>query len=332
MDRKTPESVEALKSKFQDESGRIAEKQRIRKEKVISRYGSIGYFTDLLSFRCVDDPYDPFLEDVYDFYVEFFPLDDEREQLDGLRKILGLNRSIDYQNRLSPFRESWLMACAPDGKMIGGVNFSLYTLPKAMTGKFGVSATLHVVYVFVREEYRSIGIASLLLQKMEQYAQEWVFARRGVCKGLLITCEQNAPELMTAEAYWEDCVAAGIDQCDRLAWWDRKGYKRLMMNYVQPSLTEGGAPCAFMTLNVKTGGRSTVPGEILYEHIRRYFELSVFKGQSPEGDAYFCHLKKYLLGGVEVETTGDVEYYARLKERYYSSTPVRRIANLFNLP
>ncbi len=324
-----------LRERFVRESISLSERIAANRKKILGLYGTSGEFCGSLNLTVIDNPDDGRFKETYDFYAGFFPLEEERDTLPGFRRIMALNFDADYQHRMSPFRETWIMAHLADGETIAGVNFAIYTMPGDVVHRYGVGSTLHVTYIFVKKEYRSLGVAGYLLRKMEEYAAHWVATvspHGEAAGGTVILCEQNAPELMSPEEYFADCIDAGIDQCDRLAWWDRKGYKRLNINYVQPALNCGGNPCEALTLNMKTATRTTIQGGLLLEHIRRFFELSVLKGSDPMKIPYFRSLSAYLLSSPEIGTSGNEEYYMCLKTAYYDGGYNSRDVPLFEFP
>ena len=91
-----------------------------------------------------------------------------------------------------------------------------------------------------------------------------------------IFCEQDAPEKMDIAGLARDFAASGITAEDRIQWWRRRGFARLDMDYVQPPLSPGKEAAGGMSLNVCPGA-ADIPTEIIEEHLRRFFYISVLK-------------------------------------------------------
>jgi hypothetical protein len=137
---------------------------------------------------------------------------------------------------------------------------------------------------------------------MEEYSRNLLDGKKGQealkesgsNKSVLFFCEQNSPELMTLEEYLIDNVHAKIDQCDRLQWWTNRGYQKLGFEYIQPALREDTEPCYILTLNVKAGDCSVMPGNVVLTHLHRFFKTSIFKGDDPSADESYTKQKEYL--------------------------------------
>ncbi len=328
-------SFRELKQRFLTKAANLAGAQDDTRRRMIEKYGSAENFRAALRLTAIEDPFYSRFTEVYDFYATFFPLPDERETLDGFRRAMSFNFSDEHQQRLSPFSEGWLVADTPEGELIAGVNFSVYAMPEAVARRHSIEGTANIIYIFVREEFRNLGVAGFLLAEMDRHFARWIEANRTCAipgARIPVMCEQNAPELMTPAQYFSDCLYAGIDQCDRLVWWHHKGYRRLAFNYIQPALSVDGEPCRELTFNLRAGDDpSGIPGEVLWEHLRRYYEISVFKGRWPDWDDYLHRLEEFLLSTPQIGTTGDAAYYAALKERCYAGDFVPETA-LFDLP
>lgn len=258
-------------------------------------------------FRLVDNPRSPDFDALYALYDRVFTLPDEKESASGFRKAFSFNDDAALQSRYGAFAEWWMAARDPNGTLVGGINFDIFHLPE--TG----CSSLHVVYLFTDPRFRGRGVASQLLARAEAEAREW-FARRNLpADNIHLFCEQNAPELMTREAYDRDRADAGIDPCSRLIWWHRRGFRRLRMNYVQPALGVGADPCRTLTLNLRSALRS-VPSPVVAAHLRRFFYLSVLKDPSrPSPDAE--RVLAALAAERRVALTGSLRYYRELARR-----------------
>lgn len=258
-------------------------------------------------FCVVDGPLAPGYAELYALYDRIFTLPDERESDAGFRKAFSFNTDPELQQRYGAFAELWIAARDEHGALVGGINFDLFHLPEAGC------ASLHVVYLFTDPLRRGEGIATALLDEAAAEARRRLSERRLPSRPLYLFCEQNAPELMTREAYARDLADAGIDPCRRLIWWHRRGFRRLRMNYVQPPLDEGADPCRTMTLNLRFTKRS-IASSIVAAHLRRFFYLSVLKNPSaPSPDAE--RVLAALTPDHNVPLTGSLAYYRQLARR-----------------
>ncbi len=324
--------VAALREAFYRERKLLAAEMRECRKRIIRKYGSTENFYRSLKFRFVDSPGDPGLQKGYDLYRSIFTLPEESESFEGFRRALELNADRELLERFGPYRECWLfVGSEEDDELLGGINYTAYSMPRCVKKKYDCRATLHIHYIFVRGEYRSLGIASRLLNEMERSADAWL-AQSECLRGRVFSfCEQNAPELMTSEEYFTDCLHARIDQCDRLAWWCKKGYNRLRFNYFQPSLSEDAKACTILTLNVKQASGTQVPALILQEHLRRFFYISVLKAHE---DGTASRLVGWLGTQNRIEVEGRPAFYKRLQKSFYSSEAVTRrpLSLLFDEP
>jgi hypothetical protein len=121
-----------------------------------------------------------------------------------------------------------------------------------------------------------------------------------------VTIEQNNPARMTPEQRRADLEAAGIEPDRRLRWWANKGYRRLDFPYQQPPLSPDVEACAYLDYYARVPGDPdrrlrSLPADILAEHLRRFFFVSVGKfagdmGSNPE----WLRQKDYLSGRSEI--------------------------------
>jgi len=280
---------------------------------VIKRFGDPALFRHSLKLEMINRPGHPDFPELYEFYASFFTLPDETETFEGFEATLKLNTDLASIERFGRHEETWLYLREPKhGHIIAGVDFSTYLMSTDLQQKFGFAGTNHIIYIFVKPEYRSLGIATHLLKLAEDYA-------RNFCSGgeVLFFCEQNAPELMTAEEYFSDNLNALIDQCERLKWWDRLGYKRLNFNYVQPPLNPGMEPCVNLTFNVRAAGLVAIPSALVKAHLERFFLIAVFKSREAAGDEDFERQMIWLDDHDQVQLSGSEAYYELLRQKIW---------------
>ncbi len=226
-------------------------------------------------------PDDPRLEEFYALYGKVFTLPEEREPIDGFRTVLRLTADPGIARDFGPISERITVAVDPaTGKVAGATNYVFYGYGDAWK-EYGFAASCQLNFICVDQDRRARGIAALLLRDLEEklaaFAQDTVPGSPG---NLFITCEQNNPRAMTAEQLTTDLQASGMDPYDRLAWWVRRGYRKLDFAYRQPPLNPGQAPCDYLDYHVRFpdgATPATLPAAILAEHLRRFFFVSVGK-------------------------------------------------------
>ncbi len=281
------------------------------KLKILNTYISKDSFIKALTTHTINSSAHKDFPEVYNFYTTFFTLPDETETFEGFEKALILNHHRDLQRQYGSFEEAWIYVREPDDKkIIGGVNFSIYKSKEILASLY--SGTAHITYIFVDEKFRGLGIARYLHELAIIHAQKFVKTPMS----LLFFCEQNAPELMTIDAYFSDNINALVDQCDRLVWWHKMGYKRLNINYVQPPLNKGQKVCDNLTLNVKTKRRK-IPTSAIVFHLKHFFDLAVFKADTSRRDAHYFNQIEHLKKSNSINTSGSIAYYKELKKRIY---------------
>jgi len=302
-----------------DEYKRLEDNALVAKSKmhsrIIKQYESSSLFLKSLRVHLINKSNNKDFRQLYDFYTSFFTLPEETESYEGFEKTLLLNSKVELQQKYGRFEEAWIyVKDAENNTIIGGINFSIYLPLDAHFESYALSGTAHIIYIFVKPEYRSLGVAHYLLSLAEAHVATFAKSKYP----LLYFCEQNAPELMTAESYFNDNINALVDQCDRLVWWDKLGYKRLAFNYVQPPLNIGQEACVDLTLNVKST-LSSIPTQIVLFHLERFFDLAVFKAHDNLKDQYYYGQINWLQNNSSIKTTGDADYYNKLKQKMYKA-------------
>src|SRR5690349_21398772 len=134
-----------------------------------------------LRLDLIDGAGDPNLPRFYALYEQIFTLPDERESYDGFDEVFGFNHDERLLARFGFFNESAI--CPSDrqtGQLVAASNFASYALPTELRAATGVDGTGHVVYLFVRPDFRMLGIAARLMRVMKRYAQNVLQGRRGM--------------------------------------------------------------------------------------------------------------------------------------------------------
>lgn len=235
----------------------------------------------MLALIDITRPDDPRLPEFYALYGKVFTLPEEREPIEGFQTVLRLTAEPHIARDFGPISERITVALDPaTGKIAGATNYVFYGYGNAWK-KYGIAASCQLNFICVDQTLRAQGIAALLLRdlddKLAAFARENV---RDAAGDLFITCEQNNPRAMTAQQLAADLEASGMDPYDRLAWWLRRGYRKLDFAYHQPPLNPGQEPCTYLDYYVRFAdgtAPASLPAPILAEHLRRFFFVSVGK-------------------------------------------------------
>ncbi|MCH8004253.1 MAG: GNAT family N-acetyltransferase [Nanoarchaeota archaeon] len=273
----------------------ITRRKKIASREINNIFGDINSFKSELRESVIMTPDDPNFSKVYDLYSRVFTLEQEMEPEEGLKQVLELNTEPKFGNLYGPMKEQWLVMSHPlIDKVIGASNISMYLFDDLSSRTVG---TMHETYVMVAPEYRRIGIGSLLLKRNSELLMDfWLENEQDAPfanPNMYVFNEQNDPLRMTVEEYIADTKSSGIDQCDRLIWWQRRNYGELEFNYVQPPLDENSDPCYFLTLNIRTN-QDYVPSSLVLMHLQRFVHFSVLKGKDPMEGQNFMDMKREL--------------------------------------
>lgn len=237
----------------------------------------------MLDLIDITQPDDPRLPAFYQLYGKVFTLPEEREPIEGFQTVLHLTADPAIARDFGPISERITIALdSTSGNVVGATNYIFYGYGDAWR-KYGFAASCQLNFICVDQEQRARGTAALLLRDLDEKLAAFSRANvRDVTGDLFITCEQNNPRRMTEAQLAADSQASGIDPYDRLAWWVRRGYRRLDFAYRQPPLNPGQEPCDYLDYYVRfPNGEAplSLPAPILAEHLRRFFFVSVGKLQ-----------------------------------------------------
>jgi GNAT superfamily N-acetyltransferase len=224
---------------------------------------------------------------IYNLYKKIFVLKDGRENLDGFEYDLKLNLKERLLDNYGPFKELWI-SLVLNGKIIGAINFSVYIMPANIVKKYNVQVTSQVIYILVDPEYRKQGIGKRLIMLAENYSKKFAKSNLNIKTGkinLLNFCDFYSPELMTLKEYLNDTVGSKMDPCDRAVFWCNQGFKQINFSYVIPPLNKRTKSCHLLILNVKSS-KSQISNEVVFEHLKRFFEISVLKEKNLENYSY----------------------------------------------
>jgi len=213
----------------------------------------------------------------YDGYDRAFTLPDEKESREGFVECLALNSGPGFRricSRLGPYREL-VVTAEVDGVPAGGANFLVTPLPRHS------AVTLNLNYVYVPPGLRGRGLSRRLVDACRELAG-WLFPGVGP---VLIFLEMNDPLLITAEQYEQDSAVSGIDQFDRIAIWAKLGVRIVDFPYVQPPLSDAQEADATLLYGLLSECPVRLTGELLADHLERFFAISVLKSGDVESNA-----------------------------------------------
>lgn len=254
-----------------------------RAVQIMRTHGSREAYIRSLVMTTIDRPDDPRLAAFYDLYQAVFPLDEEREPIDGFKTVLALNGDEAAQKGFGPFYEPVLVLTEPNSDVpVAAANLSIYTYAGAHA-EHGFQGSCQLHFLLVREDLRGLGIAAELLTAVEAMLGE--LAARDTGKRdvrTFMTCEQNNPQRMDASQIEADARAALIHPTARMNWWRKRQFRQLDLDYVQPPLNAGQKSCDYLdyyarATNNSSAELSALPSGIVLEHIRRFFFVSVGK-------------------------------------------------------
>ncbi len=248
-------------------------------------------------------PSDPVLSEFFAGYDRSFVLPSEKEELRGFRDCLLLNLSPQRERieaTYGAFREYVLVAkpCGDDpGAQIGGANFICY--PLQMNGNKPVLA-VNLNYLYVLPEHRGKGWLRRLYAACQNLARQSFRP----CNGgpptetlpVMTFIEQNDPLKMSAADYARDTEYTGMDQMQRIGLWARMGARILDFDYVQPALSPEQHPDRNLVLAVLGADGAMLEPQLLHEHLKRFFAISVLKGGDPATNADARDQLNLLLG------------------------------------
>jgi GNAT superfamily N-acetyltransferase len=254
---------------------------RAAAEAIASEFGSVAGYRASLQLHTIDTPADPLLPAFYDLYAQVFTLPDEREPIEGFASVLVFNDDAAVQRVYGPFREPILVARDPrSGEIVAAGNFTLYAYPGSV---YAFDASCQIHFLMVREDMRGLGIGSYLISEVEKAIAAFAQRHCGLDRPrAFMTCEQNNPVRMTRDEILADARAALIHPYTRMNWWRQRGFRRLDFEYMQPPLSPEHTPCTYLDYYARPSNAtpetiSSVPSDVLMEHLRRFFFVSVGK-------------------------------------------------------
>jgi len=239
---------------------------------------------------------DGVLDDFYADYDRAFILSSEKEGYEGFVRCLGLNAGRTYEAlaaRFGAFCEYVLtVSDVGTGARIGGANLIAY--PISSSAADAVLA-INLNYVFINAASRRHGYFRRLIQDLPLATHNLLWAMHsaelsaswagaGGVPPTFMFIEQNDPLRMSAEDYARDTDLTGLDQLARIGIWARLGAKIIDFDYVQPALSSAQSPDENLVLAVLGASGAVLSPCVLYQHLLRFFAISVLKGGDPLTD------------------------------------------------
>ncbi|WPH04517.1 GNAT family N-acetyltransferase [Acrodontium crateriforme] len=260
-------------------------------EEICAIYGSKVAYRKTLVVERIERSDDPRLTEFYQLYLSNFTLEHEQESLEGFAKVLDFNWDSKIQRDYGPFFEPIILLRDPaNNELVGAADFALYAYPIQSSEYSGIDASCQLNFLVVRDTLRGVGIAFDLLNHVEMELLQFANQHTGQSPHkVFTTIEMNNPRRMTAEQLDEDATAALMDPNDRTIWWQKQGFYRLDLPYVQPALAPGGEACRYLDFFIRSKfsteeSPKEIPSFVIQEHVRRFFYVSVGKFETPMDD------------------------------------------------
>lgn len=210
----------------------------------------------------------------FDGYDRAFVLPNEKEDIDGLRDCLALNHGAEksrLEAEYGAFRELCLIARdAESDAFVGGANFIVFEV----AGDDHALTSANLNYIFVDHAQRGKGYFSRLVDAV----RATIRVELGDRGDPLVFIELNDPLRMSAEDYVRDTRFTGLDQIVRIRIWAKRGARIVDHPYIQPALSDDAEPDDTLIYGVLTD-RANLPACSLRDHLRKFFGISVRKGE-----------------------------------------------------
>lgn len=185
----------------------------------------------------IRDPEDPIWEELYKVYERAFPIDEERDSLENLKKYIRFNIDGRFGPDEDPIARDNNLILKEDGKIVA------VRMVEWLRLKFGCSAGF-ATYTFVPEDLRGNGYSQPLIDIGNQLVKKQ--ARDAKTGHIGFFSEINNPLRMDKRALEIDSRV--MNPLKRQLFWRRRGYRRVDAYYEQPAVNEGGEPVRYLDL------------------------------------------------------------------------------------
>ena len=255
------------------------------------------------------------LREWYRIYALCFPDESEREEEAEFLNILNMNDDDTLQKSLGPWKEAiFAIRDGQTGRIVGGLNFGMTFLKPQHdeTAASMFAATVQVPYLFIDPAFRGDGqtdIVVLVARPVLTAIRNWVDEKLleiGIDakkKEILLFFEANDPTRMTLAQRRDDKANAQIDPWLRYAIW-AKYAQPLNFEYVRATFHPSKKPVEYLDLFCMALGSAKapdfrrrvkpIPAVLLREHLRRFFSISVLKGEDANQNSYFIKQRNVL--------------------------------------
>ncbi|MDE1153391.1 MAG: hypothetical protein PW788_12715 [Micavibrio sp.] len=256
-------------------------------------------YTNRLKTHVIDSADQPataaLMKRMYSLYERMFPIEDEREDLNKLLRVLKDNNDPAKQSEGAPFRQQWIVVEDEKGDVVAARYISTFSAAQDAEVQASVHGTQHLTYSFVDPKHRSFGLGDHTMKVAEDEGRKFIAGTFGNALtpenvNLLQFCEQNAPLRMTPQALLEDTRGAKTDQFWRRDYYEKMGFREIQHNYTQVPLRADGESVDFLDLLVrsrpdadstadKTKGLSSIAANTVSFHIYNTSKRSFAAGQ-----------------------------------------------------
>ncbi len=277
-----------LLTQFEQQALLQQQQSQLYKARVAQRYGSVAAYLDQLDYGYLTSGADPAFDEVYALYASVFAAGEGPRPKSRFLQVLGQNNNLALRKQWGHSIYAISYARDPQsGQIIGGSTYITFVPHHLLDGKF--NATQNGNYLFVTPEARALGLGGRLVQEREIHAQHFL-ASQGHAQDarLLVFNQQNNPYRLSMHEYLEDNLASGMDQFDRIQYWQNRGFRRLDFDYIELGASDGVPSCRDYTQNVKAPDCISLSAEAVLFHVIRLNAICRKDGQDPRLDREFA--------------------------------------------
>ncbi|WP_338602800.1 GNAT family N-acetyltransferase [Sulfolobus tengchongensis] len=216
------------------------------------------------------------LEEMYSLYQKLFPVKEEAETIENLKKYLSLKETSYYgQNNYH------ILIAKTEGKVIGFV-----------IGDYYAEASVGIIeFLAVAEEFRGKGLGSMLEKAFVEKVSEDAKKVGKEVKGILIEVED---------------IEKGMKN-NSILFWVNLGYKLIPIKYIQPPLSPGKHRAENLRLMYKPLDESDeINGKTLLNAIKDYFKYAMSIDNPEETEEYKIMSSQIKASSISLEHPGTI--------------------------
>ncbi len=224
-----------------------------------------------------------FLKQYYNTLKKDFNIKGELPSLKFLHKLLKRNfdsaalSSLDARKK---HQEAWLLLTLKN-KVIAALNYDLLYI-----GDNTYAAAL--VYLSVERRFRHEGLGTELINFFEKLITSSflpALAKKDKTKKLKFLgtfIEVNDPQKMTKKELKRDYLLTGEKAKERIVFWEKRGFKKLNFNYIQPSLGDSDVKC--LSLFFRKNRNNKITNKLLINYLTQFTEFCISNKTKAKND------------------------------------------------